>query len=136
MVRGWDSAVGTLQLVQLYVGPNSLWAPLITVIMQIMYCLVLWLCWHASHIFLFVCPTKIYMLKSLLLLTVPHKQTQLFQTKHITECESNCLPKVTCSQTDTSRSVVDMTHLEKKICLHSSATLQSCKLIRTGPISA
>ena len=33
---------------QLYVGPNSLWATFVTVIVQLMYCLVLWLSWHAS----------------------------------------------------------------------------------------
>jgi hypothetical protein len=30
-----------LLLGQLYVGPNSLWAPIVTVIVQLMYCLVL-----------------------------------------------------------------------------------------------
>ena len=56
---------------QLYVGPNSLWAPFVTVIVQLMYCLVLCfalLCsgfagMHPPNIW-GVCPTKVYMLKS------------------------------------------------------------------------
>ena len=67
---GKDSLHGAekkaLLLGQLYVGPNSLWALFVTVIVQFMYCLVLWLYWHASATFLFFAPTTIYMLKSLL----------------------------------------------------------------------
>ena len=43
--RDKDSLLGAekkaLLLGQLYVGPNSLWAPFVTVIVQSMYCLVL-----------------------------------------------------------------------------------------------
>jgi hypothetical protein len=42
VVRCWDGC-GTLLLGQLYVGPNILWAPFVTVIVKLMYCLVLWL---------------------------------------------------------------------------------------------
>jgi hypothetical protein len=41
VVKCWDSAVGTLLLGHLYVGLNSLWAPSVTVIVQLMCCLVL-----------------------------------------------------------------------------------------------
>ena len=49
---GKDSLHGVekkaLLLGQLYLGPNSLWAAFVTVILQLMYFLVLWLCWHES----------------------------------------------------------------------------------------
>ena len=37
----WPQGIHFLVLGQLYVGPNSLWAPFDTVIVQLMYCLVL-----------------------------------------------------------------------------------------------
>ena len=54
-----------LLLGQLYVGPNSLWEPFVTVIVQLMHCLVLCCGFAGMHLknILGVCPTKIYMLK-------------------------------------------------------------------------
>jgi hypothetical protein len=41
-----------LLLGQLYAGSNSLWAPFVTIIVQFVYCLVLyWHCCHASKTF-------------------------------------------------------------------------------------
>jgi hypothetical protein len=61
---GKDSLHGAekkaLLLGQLYVGPNSLWAPFFTVIVQLMYCLVLWLCWHAFKPYLHAKITTVY----------------------------------------------------------------------------
>ena len=56
-----------LLLGQLYVGPNSLWAPFVTVIVQLMYCLVLYSGFSGMDSPQYlgaVCPTTIYMLKS------------------------------------------------------------------------
>ena len=59
-----------LLLGQLYVGPNSLWAPFVIVVVQLMYCLVLCSGFAGMHpTSFFFCPTKIEMLKSLLVST-------------------------------------------------------------------
>jgi hypothetical protein len=65
--NGKDSHHGAekkaLRLGQLYVDPNSLWAPFVTVIVQLLYCLVLCSGFAVMHSIFFY-PTKIYMLKS------------------------------------------------------------------------
>ena len=56
-----------LLLGQVYVGPNSLWAPFVAIIVQLMYCLVLCCVGallRASPQNTFVCPTKIDILNS------------------------------------------------------------------------
>ena len=71
---GKDSLHGAekkaLLLGQVYVCPNSLWAPFATTIAQLMYCLVLCsgFAGMLQNIFNFFCPTKIYMLKPPLIL--------------------------------------------------------------------
>ena len=45
-----------LLLGKLYVGPNSLWAPFVTVIVQLMYCLVLCCCFAGMHPAFFCLP--------------------------------------------------------------------------------
>ena len=59
-----------LLLGQLYVGPNSLWAPFVVVIVQLLYCLVLCSGFAGRHQnnFWFVCPTTIGMLNTALIL--------------------------------------------------------------------